>query len=172
MMKAFATELMDSLHPDGKIHYRKARFPALMVQPVSGESPKGIPQMKMKLNWKPVLAKFCRWSARFTAPIAILLIFVYLFLGTGYTLQMQEPKAILVHALPLLAVTVGLLLSYWKELTGALLAFGGFLAIYAATGYFVSLEEMLKGIPAWLFLLVPIVLFFLSGVIRNRLPKG
>lgn len=126
----------------------------------------------MKTNWKPVLAKICRWSARFAAPVAILLIFTYLFLGTGYTLQFQEPKAILVHAVPLLVVTLGLLLAYWKERTGALLAFVGFLGIFAATGYFVSCEKMLESIPAWLFLLVPIVLFFISGWIRSQLPKG
>jgi hypothetical protein len=100
------------------------------------------------------------------------LIFVYLFLGTGYTLQLQDPRAILVHALPLLVVTLGLLLAYWKERTGAVLAFIGFLALFASTGFFVSIEKMLAGIPAWLFLLVPIGLFYFSGWVRSRLPKG
>ena len=116
-----------------------------------------------------VLANISRWIARITAIPAVLLILFYLLFAVGGSLQEIDFWAILMPALPFLAISVGLILAYWKEQTGSIVCLVSFLVLFIVSGILGGLEDMLDDFSSFGLLLAPVVLFSASWLLRREL---
>jgi len=116
-----------------------------------------------------VLANISRWIARITAVPAILLILFYLLFAVGEGLQEVGFWAILLSALPFLGILAGLILAYWREQAGSIVCFASFLVLFIVSGIIGGLQDMLDDFSSFGILLVPVVLFSASWLLRRKL---
>jgi len=117
--------------------------------------------MKSKLT----LANICRWIARITAIPAVLLLLFYLLFAVGESLQNADLGLILLSALPFLGISISLILAYWMEKTGSIVCLVSFLVVFIMS---VIRGDIRDDFSTFGFLLVPIVLFSASWLLRSK----
>ena len=113
-------------------------------------------------------ALILKWTARALSAASILLC-LFILLGNGLDFSKFTAKEGILIAFFPLGVVIGLMLAWWKELTGALLAIGSLVLFYVA--HLFASDQWPEG-TYFLIITLPAFVFLLSWILSRSAGKS